>query len=82
MGWTAGKLEGPHSALNLIEFELGPKFTERVIATHKNGGVIYAACRTHDGEGVFALVLLVDRENGLTYTKAMDESMHPFYARP
>jgi len=39
MGWTSGQLDKPHTAVKLIEFELGPEFVQRVIATHKKGTV-------------------------------------------
>jgi hypothetical protein len=73
MGWTAGQLTGPATALNLIEFELGAEFCSRVITTHKKGGVVYAAVRHHTDDKVFALVLLVERRDGVVFTKAMTD---------
>jgi hypothetical protein len=79
MGWTGGQLTGPATALNLIEFELGADFRSRVIATHKKGGVVYAAVRHHADDHVFALVLLVERRDGLVWTKAMTDPDGPAY---
>jgi hypothetical protein len=79
MGWTAGQLAGPATALNLIEFECGADFRARVIATHKKGGVVYAAVRHHTDDLVFALVLLVERRDGVVFTKAMTDPEGPCY---
>ena len=79
MGWTGGQLTGPATALNLIEFELGAAFRSRVIATHKKGGVVYAGVRHHAGDQVFALVLLVERRDGMVWTKAMTDPDGPAY---
>lgn len=78
MGWTGGQLDGPATALNLIDFELGADFTKRVLATAKIGSVVYAAVRAHDDPSVvFGLVLLTERHDGMVYTKAITDTMGP-----
>jgi hypothetical protein len=77
MGWTAGQLDGPFNARAAIAFDLGEEFANRVIATARDGTVIYAAVRSHDGEEVFGLVLLAERQDGVLWTKPVSEDMGP-----
>jgi hypothetical protein len=77
MGWTVGRLDRPFSARAAIAFDLGQEFVDRVLATSVSGKVIYAAVRSADSSGVFALVLLTEREAGLLYTKPVSEDMGP-----
>lgn len=76
MGWTAGDLRKPFTALAAIEFDLGEDFTRRVIDTALHGRVVYAAVRSRDGQ-VFGLVLLTERSYGLLYTKSIGEDEGP-----
>jgi hypothetical protein len=75
MGWTAGQLSQPFTALAAIEFDLGADFAKRVIDTARYGRVIYAAVSSHDERDVFGLVLLTERNAGLLYTKPVSEDM-------
>jgi hypothetical protein len=77
MGWTAGQLSQPFTALAAIEFDLGADFARRVIDTARYGRVIYAAVRSHDERDVFGLVLLTERRDGVLYTKPISEDMRP-----
>lgn len=77
MGWTAGQLDGPFTSQAAIAFELGDEFASRVIDTARYGTVIYAAVRSPDGEQVFGLVLLAERNGGILYTKPISEDMGP-----
>ena len=77
MGWTAGELGKPFSARAAIAFALGDEFAERVIDAALKGNVIYAAVRSHDGDEVFGLVLLTERQRGILYTKPVSEDMGP-----
>jgi hypothetical protein len=77
MGWTAGALSQPFTALAAIEFDLGPEFAVRVIDTVRYGTVIYAAVRSHDDKEIFGLVLLAERRAGILYTKPVSEDMGP-----
>lgn len=77
MGWTAGHLQGRFTARTAIEFDLGAEFAARVIDTARYGQVIYAAVRSNDGQGVFGLVLLAKRCDGVLYTKPISEDMGP-----
>ncbi|MBJ7469727.1 MAG: hypothetical protein JHD16_00415 [Solirubrobacteraceae bacterium] len=78
MGWTGGPAPKPRTARNLIAFDLGETFAERVVATHKDGTTIYAAFRSEDGNEVFGLVLLTDSgPGGIVYTKPVTEDMGP-----
>lgn len=82
MGWTGGPAPKPRSALNLIAFDLGESFAERVLATYKDGKTIYAAVRAQDDNQVFGLVLLTDSgPGGTVYTKSVTEDMGPAEAR-
>jgi hypothetical protein len=77
MGWTAGALSQPFTALAAIEFDLGADFARRVIDTARYGRVIYAAVRSPDDRDVFGLVLLTERRDGVLYTKPVSEDMGP-----
>lgn len=77
MGWTGGQLQGPFTARNAIEFELGADFAARVIDTVRYGTVIYAAVRSRDDTEIFGLVLLAERQGGILYTKPISEDMGP-----
>jgi hypothetical protein len=81
MGWTGGKL--PHgtsfSAKAALEFEFPESdLVSRVVACSRLGNVVYAAVRgSAVGEGVWGLVLLCEREDGMLWTKPIDETMGP-----
>jgi hypothetical protein len=77
MGWTAGHLDRPFTALAAIAFDLGDEFASRVLNTARYGHVIYAAVRSVDGHEVFGLVLLAKRRDGFLYTKPITEDMGP-----
>jgi hypothetical protein len=77
VGWTAGRIEEPISARDVIAFDLGEDFVERVLATAVRGGVVYAAVRSVDSSEVFGLVVLTERESDVLYTKAVAEDMGP-----
>lgn len=77
MGWTAGRIEEPFSALAVIAFDLGEDFAKRVLATAVRGSIVYAAVRSVDSSDVFGLVLLTKRESGVLYTKSVAEDMGP-----
>lgn len=78
MGWTGGQLEGRFTARAAIEFEFGADFMPRVIDAARLGTVIYAAVRdVKDPSSVWALVLLAERQNGVLFTKPIDETMGP-----
>jgi hypothetical protein len=81
MGWTAGYLQGPFTARAAIEFDLGTEFAARVVDTARYGQVIYAAVRSSDSQGVFGLVLLAERRNGVLFTKPVGEDMGPIESR-
>jgi hypothetical protein len=77
MGWTAGRIDQPFSALAAISFDLGEDFAERVVATARYGTVIYAAVQSADSVEVFGLVLLAECRNGILFTKPITEDMGP-----
>jgi hypothetical protein len=77
MGWTAGALSQPFTALAAIEFDLGEEFATRVIDTARYGTVIYAAVRSRENQEIWGLVLLAERRDGLLYTKPISEDMGP-----
>jgi hypothetical protein len=77
MGWTSGVLPGLFTARAAIAFDLGGDFAARVLETARHGKVIYAAVRKPKHDGVFALVLLTKREDGLLFTKPVSEDMGP-----
>jgi hypothetical protein len=77
MGWTAGALSQPFTALAAIEFDLGEEFATRVIDTVRYGTVIYAAVRSRENQEIWGLVLLAERRDGLLYTKPISEDMGP-----
>jgi hypothetical protein len=77
MGWTAGALSQPFTALAAIEFDLGADFARRVITTARYGRVIYAAVRSADNKEIWGLVLLAERREGMLYTKPVSEDMGP-----
>jgi hypothetical protein len=65
MGWTAGALSQPFTALAAIEFDLGEEFATQVIDTARYGTVIYAAVRSRENQEIWGLVLLAERRDGL-----------------
>jgi hypothetical protein len=77
MGWTAGELPRRFTSRAAIAFDLGDEFAGRVFATARHGTVIYVAVRAREGSGVFGLVLLAERRDGLLYTKPISEDMGP-----
>lgn len=77
MGWTSGRLDGPFSARSVIALDLGLEMSDRVLDTAVRGSVIYAAVRSAEGARVFALVLLVENEDGLIHTKSVLEEAGP-----
>ena len=77
MGWTAGALSQPFTAIAAIEFDLGADFARRVIDTARYGTVIYAAVRSRDSQEIWGLVLLAERRDGILYTKPVSEDMGP-----
>ncbi len=64
MGWTAGQLLRPFTALAAIKFDLGEDFARRVIDTALYGRIVCAAVRSRDGQEVFGRVLLTKHRDG------------------
>lgn len=84
MGWTGTHVPKGTKTIDALhgEWAYDPEFKNRILKEAVVGSVYYAAVRRKDGDGVFALVVVTQRNSkdyfNFSY-KEMSEDMHPYY---